>query len=86
MGVAAGLELLGREDALTADQPGDDGGTARVATRAGRPAGPIDLLQGCWPADIDAREAAAVVAVVEEGRAWLERWRSGGFAALPGAT
>ncbi len=86
MGVAAGLELLAREDALAADQPGDDGGTARVATRAGRPAGPIDLLQGCWPADIDAREAAAVVAVVEEGRAWLERWRLGGFAALPGAT
>jgi mannitol-1-phosphate/altronate dehydrogenase len=92
MGVAAGLELLGREDAPTADQPadaggpGEAGGTVKAAVRAGRPTGPLDLLRGCWPADVDTGEAAAVVAVVEEGRAWLERWRTGGFAALPGAT
>jgi mannitol-1-phosphate 5-dehydrogenase len=65
MGVAAGLDMLRR------DEGGGDGNLP-------------DLLTSCWPDDVDAAEARAVLHVVDEGYAWLERWRTGGFAALPG--
>lgn len=67
MGVAAGLEVLRREEGL----PGGDA---------------ADLLPGCWPHDVDPAEARAVLDSVAEGIAWLERWRGGRFAALPGTT
>lgn len=65
MGVAAGLEVLRRDEGQAdSDLP--------------------DLLMSCWPDDVDAAEAQAVLDAVAEGVEWLERWRSGGFAALPG--
>lgn len=45
-----------------------------------------DLLRGAWPDGIDAAEVDAVMAAVDEGREWLDRWRAGGFAALHGLT
>jgi mannitol-1-phosphate 5-dehydrogenase len=84
MGVAAGLELLGREEATSAAPPeGSLAGSQAVALPRGAPDGWIDLLRACWQGDVDPVEASAVTALVEEGRAWLQRWRLGGFAALP---
>jgi mannitol-1-phosphate 5-dehydrogenase len=71
MGVAAGLEILRRElDATRRDAAGRE-------TAA--------LLWDCWQDEVDAAEAAAVITAVDEGDDWLDRWRVGGFAALPAA-
>ena len=75
MGVAAGLEILRQElDAARPDAAGRD-------TTAGRDT--AALLRGCWPSDVDAAEAAAVIEAVGEGCDWLDRWRVGGFSAVP---
>jgi mannitol-1-phosphate/altronate dehydrogenase len=75
MGVVAGLEILRQElDAARPDAAGQD-------TAAGRDT--AALLRGCWPDDVDVAEAAAVIEVVGEGCDWLDRWRVGGFSALP---
>ena len=55
-----------------------------ILQRAGpQPGRDVDDLRSCWPAEVDAGEASAVLRAVDEGRAWLARWRAGGFAALP---
>ena len=41
-----------------------------------------DLLRAGWPDGLDPDEVARVIEAVAEGRAWLERWRHGGFPAL----
>jgi mannitol-1-phosphate 5-dehydrogenase len=41
-----------------------------------------DLLRGAWPDGIDAAEVDAVLAAVNDGREWLDRWRAGGFTAV----
>ncbi|HZW01681.1 MAG TPA: hypothetical protein VFF55_08960 [Candidatus Deferrimicrobium sp.] len=81
MGLAAGLEILGRE--LDAARPDASSPDAARLDAAGRDI--AALLWGCWPDDVDAAEAAAVVEAVGEGLVWLDRWRVGGFATLPAA-
>ncbi len=83
MGVAAGLEILRREQDVAGPE------ILRRETDAAGPdaAGPdlAGMLRGCWPNDVDAAEVRAVLEAVAEGSAWLERWRAGGFSALPAA-
>ena len=53
-----------------------------VLARSGEAEEDRDTLRSCWPADVPAPEAEAVVAAVAEGRSQLARWREGGFARL----
>jgi mannitol-1-phosphate/altronate dehydrogenase len=41
-----------------------------------------DVLRGCWPDGLAADQVDGVLEAVHEGRAWLDRWRAGGFPAL----
>jgi mannitol-1-phosphate 5-dehydrogenase len=54
-----------------------------VLARSGEARGDAETLRACWPADVPSPAVEAVMAVVREGRARLDRWREGGFAALP---
>ncbi len=57
-----------------------------VLRRAGADHGyDADLLRGGWPDGLDADEVELVLDAIHAGRGWLDRWREGGFAALPPA-
>jgi hypothetical protein len=75
MGVAAGIEILRREKTARGHE------ITRGAAPAAQP-GDLALLRDCWPTDVDATEAGAVLDVVREGLDRLARWREVGFAGL----
>lgn len=52
--------------------------------RRGEDGGDPEILARIWPDDADAGEVHAVLAVIEEGQVWLQRWRRDGFDGLPG--